>query len=134
VPNSLHSQVSENPAGFPKNARLLTAHQYSRVFANAKAFRDPLFTLLARTSEADSARLGLVIAKKKVKLSVQRNRIKRVARESFRRERQQLPSLDIILIAGRGMDRADNSALSKAFKRQWHKMSSFYTHTPSSST
>ena len=134
MPNSHLSSDREIDAGFPKTARLLTAAQYSRVFARAKAFRDPLFILLTRTNDEDLARLGLVIAKKKVKLSVQRNRIKRVMRESFRQEREKLPSLDIILIAGRGMDRADNGALNKAFKRQWRKMSSFYTSNPSPST
>lgn len=125
MPNSLLNLKRENLLDFPKNARLLTPHQYSRVFANAKAFRDPGFTLLARTNEESSARLGLVIAKKKVKLSVQRNRIKRIVRESFRQERKHLPSLDIILIAGQGMDRVDNGALQKAFKRQWLKMCKF---------
>jgi len=90
--------------------RLLTATDYSKVFANSccKA-GDGAFLLLAaqRSPHEDqleniSARLGLVIAKKKLRRAVDRNRVKRVSRESFRLLQQSLEGLDIVLLCRSG--------------------------------
>ena len=62
--------------------------------------RSPHFLLHYRLRAADEivgARLGLVVAKRFLKRSVDRNLIRRLARESFRTIRNQLPSRDLIL-------------------------------------
>ena len=43
------------------------------------------------------ARLGLVVGKKLLKRAVDRNRVKRVIREQFRRLRPQLPPVDLVV-------------------------------------
>lgn len=111
-----------HPEAFPKSARLLIAADYDFVFAQAKAFRDPLFTLLARESGGSLARLGLVIAKKKVRRSVDRNQVKRIVRTSFRLHRAQLPSVDLIFIAAPGLATAENNRLFAGLERQWAKL------------
>jgi ribonuclease P protein component len=45
------------------------------------------------------ARLGLAISKRVSKRAVERNRIKRLLRESFRRARHQLPPMDLLVMA-----------------------------------
>lgn len=45
------------------------------------------------------ARLGLAISKRVSKRAVERNRIKRLLRESFRRVRHQFPSVDLMVMA-----------------------------------
>lgn len=50
----------------------------------------------AAPSQADSARLGLVVAKKVLRRAVDRNRAKRAIRESFRLN-QRLPAVDIVV-------------------------------------
>jgi ribonuclease P protein component len=45
------------------------------------------------------ARLGLAISKRVSKRAVERNRIKRLLRESFRRVRHQLPPVDLMVMA-----------------------------------
>ncbi|GAB4350592.1 MAG: hypothetical protein Kow0073_05070 [Immundisolibacter sp.] len=42
-------------------------------------------------------RLGLVIPKRRVRLAVHRNRLKRWIRESFRHHQQRLPAADIVV-------------------------------------
>jgi len=62
--------------------------------------RSPHFLLHYRLRAADEvigARLGLVVAKRLLRRSVDRNLIRRMARENFRVVRTQLPSLDLIL-------------------------------------
>jgi len=108
---------------FGKARRLLNAEDYSRVFdgAEARASHKHLL-LLARTSTRPGHRLGLVIAKKNIRLTAQRNRIKRVAREVFRVLPDSEPSLDVILLARRGLDQLDNEALSTILRQQWQKL------------
>lgn len=48
------------------------------------------------------ARLGMVVSRKVSKKAVQRNRIKRAIRESFRRHRHQLGATDYVVVAKSG--------------------------------
>jgi len=109
--------------GFNKARRLLNAQDYSRVFdgAEAKASHKHLL-LLAKRSAKPGHRLGLVIAKKNVKLAVQRNRVKRVAREFFRHLPDSEATMDVVLLARRGIDQLDNAELSTILQQQWQKL------------
>lgn len=108
---------------FGKARRLLNAQDYSQVFdgAEARASHKHLL-LLAIANNKPRHRLGLVIAKKNIRLAAQRNRIKRIAREVFRTLPDSEPSLDVILLARRGLDRLDNEALSTILRQQWQKL------------
>ena len=108
---------------FGKSRRLLTSAEYSRVFdrTEAKASHRNLLLLASRNQGPDH-RLGLVIAKKNVRLAAQRNRIKRLAREFFRQQAQEAPTLDVVLLARRGIDRLDNADLSSILQQQWQKL------------
>jgi ribonuclease P protein component len=110
-------------ASFPKGKRLLNAKDYSRVFdkAEAKASHKYLL-LLARQNNGPGHRLGLVIAKKNVRLAVQRNRIKRVTREFFRSLPQNDAPIDVVLLTRRGIDQLDNAELSTILQQQWQKL------------
>jgi ribonuclease P protein component len=85
---------------FPKNYRLTKTDDYSSVFGFRKALKSPHFLLHYRVraaEEVEGARLGLVVAKRLLRRSVDRNLIRRLAREKFRMIRCQLPSRDLIL-------------------------------------
>lgn len=77
--------------------RLCKTDEYSSVFAFRKAVRGRFFVLHYKPSEHPTARLGVVVAKKLAKRAVQRNFIKRMAREHFRHVRESLPGHDLIL-------------------------------------
>ncbi|MEQ9396405.1 ribonuclease P protein component [Haliea sp.] len=118
-------------ASFGKSRRLLTASQYRAVFDDAAvkvSHRNLL--LLARITDHPQSRLGLVIAKKNVRKAVQRNRIKRVARELFRQLPPADPPLDVVLLARRGLDGLDNTALFAALGEQWQKLARNAARTP----
>ena len=85
---------------FPKRYRLTKTDEFSSVFGFRKALKSPHFLLhyrLRAAEEVAGARLGLVVAKRFLKRSVDRNLIRRLAREHFRIVRSQLPSRDLIL-------------------------------------
>jgi ribonuclease P protein component len=109
--------------GFAKTSRLLNAKDYKQVFDNARlkvSTQELLF--LAHPSELPQARLGLVIAKKHVKLSVGRNRIKRVLRDSFRHHQHELTGLDIVVLARKGLATLDKQQLHLCCQQMWQQL------------
>jgi ribonuclease P protein component len=108
---------------FPGTKRLLTAHDFKQVFdgVDIRAAHKNLL-LLARYNALPCHRLGLVIAKKHVKLAAQRNRIKRVSRDFFRHCPDEERNLDVIILARQGVDQLDNCELSSILRQQWHKL------------
>lgn len=50
-----------------------------------------------RPSESNTARLGVIVAKRFAKRANQRNLVKRIMREQFRRIRATLPAYDIVV-------------------------------------
>lgn len=104
---------------FSREERLLSAEQYQYVFANARRFGNPNFTLLVRENNLGYPRLGLAIAKKSVKFAVDRNRIKRLIRESFRQQKTQLPSIDIIAMCRTGAVELPSQEIRTQLDTQW---------------
>ncbi|MBK8892783.1 MAG: ribonuclease P protein component [Propionivibrio sp.] len=100
---STHTSSGEHKVldfSFPKFHRLTQTDEYSSVFGFRKAFRSTHFLLhyRIRSSEAMAgARLGLVVAKRLLRRSVDRNLVRRLAREHFRTLHSRLPSRDLIL-------------------------------------
>jgi ribonuclease P protein component len=92
------------------DARFRAAHKlggvdgFAGVFANRKVLRGALFDLHFRLNAIDTARLGVVIPKRNARRAVLRNRFKRLAREVFRRQRQGLPNVDLVLRLARSAD------------------------------
>lgn len=105
-----------------KSQRLLSPAQYRAVFTGAQwKSACEHFLLLALPGEGHS-RFGLVVAKKNVRLAVQRNRIKRLVREKFRTGVPCPIAMDIVFVARRGIADLDNTALRQALDKQWQRL------------
>ncbi len=105
---------------FPKAHRLLTSDDFQSVFADAP-FRasHKYFLILARPNQHNAARLGLIIAKKHIRLATERNRMKRLIRETFRRQPPNLTGIDVIVLARKGMNDLGNQELIDQLDKQW---------------
>src|SRR5690554_7460472 len=77
---------------------------------------------LAVPNELGHPRLGLVVSKKNLRRAVDRNRLKRLARESIRLQQHQLPALDIVLLARRGVGELDNATLHRQLHGMWRRL------------
>ena len=100
---------------FEKNKRLLSAQSFQSVFENTDfKISNSNFLLLAHQNKLKHARLGMIVAKKHIRLSVCRNRIKRVIRSSFRLNQQNLAALDIIFLVRKGMNKLSFEDQSKS--------------------
>ncbi|WOX03972.1 ribonuclease P protein component [Microbulbifer pacificus] len=116
-------QCPRSDFAFAKPLRLLNAAQYRAVFDSAPVrAAQPQFLILARPNELGHPRLGLVIAKKHVRNATDRNRIKRIARETFRLQQHQLYPLDAVVLARAGAGDLDKDALAKIFNKLWRRL------------
>lgn len=108
--------------GLPKTAKLLKAADYQYVFDKAVRSSDACFTVLARVNSLDTARLGMAFSKKRVKLAVARNRLKRITRESFRLTADKYRA-DYVVLAGPRCAGASNRQLFQSLEKHWQKLS-----------
>lgn len=106
-------------ASFSRAVRLLSKREYQQVFKNPIRSSDPYFTILAVSNKQGLARLGLAIAKKAVSKSTQRNRIKRMIRESFRHQQFIMGEIDIVVLAKRGLEMASNEDMRQSLSKHW---------------
>ena len=86
-------------AALPRDARLRRAADFAALRTVSGRLGGRCFLLRFGNNEAGTARLGLAISKRCSKRAVDRNRIKRLAREAFRRVRTDLPHVDILVMA-----------------------------------
>jgi ribonuclease P protein component len=108
---------------FSKSMRLLNSNEFKSIFDDAPLRTSHQhFLVLARRNEFNLPRLGLVIAKKNIRLSVDRNRMKRLIRETFRENQQQLVGIDVIVLARKGMNELSNLLLIEQLNNQWQRL------------
>lgn len=78
---------------------------------------------LAKLTEQPNSRLGIVVAKKKVRRAHERNRIKRLARESFRLHQPNFGSdIDIVVMPKVGIEAITNAELYQQLDFAWQKL------------
>ncbi|MDT9587375.1 MAG: ribonuclease P protein component [Candidatus Arsenophonus melophagi] len=105
---------------FPKKLRLLTPRNFDYVFQKPQQRASTQeITILGRQNKLSYSRIGLSIARKKVKHSHDRNRIKRLMREYFRLHQHELPAMDFVILVKRGVVDLNNQQLTKILGKLW---------------
>jgi ribonuclease P protein component len=107
---------------FAATLRLKTPTEFQKVFANPSKSTDQYFTLLAIKNQRKHPRLGLAIAKKNIKRAVDRNKIKRITRESFRLQQHQLIPIDIVVLARKEATNASSDHLARSLTKHWYEL------------
>jgi len=114
------------PTRFPRTARVRAPADFDRIFQHGRRVALPVLALHwqphatepevpATPPPVPSARLGLAVSRKVDPHAVGRNRIKRVLRDSFRRQRTDLPGGDYVVVARVGAAKLTNDELRQAF-------------------
>ncbi|HMB61237.1 MAG TPA: ribonuclease P protein component [Xanthomonadales bacterium] len=109
----------------PRRFRLSGQTAFSRVFKQAIVSSDGSFKVLARVSDGPLPRLGMAVSRQVDKRAVQRNRLKRVIRESFRahygnQERGVLA--DFVVLPRRQAASICNNLLFNQLERHWQSL------------
>jgi ribonuclease P protein component len=93
--------------------------EFREVKRRGRKFADAFFSLSVLANHETYPRLGLSIATRTFGSAVARNRIKRVARESFRLNQHSLPPVDVTVSAREAARSAKLSDLRDSLNQHW---------------
>lgn len=93
---------------FGADSRLKKATDFANVFnsrgTETKKINGENCILLHKINRLSRPRLGIIVSKKNVPLACARNRLKRIAKESFRLNQYKLTNIDCVLLIYKGAD------------------------------
>jgi ribonuclease P protein component len=101
--------------------RLKRPEEFKRVFSSTRRSSDNTFLFLAKSNNFDLARLGLAVPKKHIHSAVERNRLKRIIRESFRKKQEKLKGNDIVVVVRNKPD-INQKNIESILARHWDKV------------
>ncbi|MDY6829864.1 MAG: ribonuclease P protein component [Pseudomonadota bacterium] len=105
------------------SCRLLTPAHYRAVFdATAVRVGTKNALMLGRLNGQQPARLGLIAARRQLPRAVDRNRFKRMVRETFRVHRGELHGLDIVVLARSGFRSTTKPEQHPRLEHQWQRL------------
>ncbi len=83
------------------------------------------FLVLAIDNRLSASRIGMVVGKKNTRLAVNRNKIKRIFRESYRKiaiSMFSIDCLDIVIITRPGVAKCSSQQLFAQLTKVWQKL------------
>jgi ribonuclease P protein component len=113
------SAVSES---FSRQLRLTRAIDFQQVFKNNFRRGDASITILIGKKAGDRPRLGFAIARKQVPTAVKRNQLKRLFRESFRKNQHRLPPRDMVVMVRRDILEKETAQIRAALEQHWNSI------------
>ena len=106
----------------PAQRRLRRKSDFDAAYAGGRRLGNGFFGVTAFWNDKGWPRLGLAVAVRTAGGGVQRNRIRRIIRESFRLHQHELPAVDLIVSArGRAKD-APRPELHASLVALWKKV------------
>lgn len=109
---------------FKKERKLTKKNQYDLVFKEGIKITLPEFLLFAKKNKGLPSRLGLIVTKRCIPKACERNRFKRLFRESFRC--QNLDDIDVVVFARKDLAKLSNHELHIKLNEKWKKLDSVF--------
>jgi len=101
---------------------LRSKREFDAVYAHGQRFGNGFFGVTAHLGEPGGPRLGLAVAVKTAGNGVERNRIRRVIRESFRLHQHELPAFDLVVSARARARGASSAQLRAQLEPLWREV------------
>jgi ribonuclease P protein component len=101
--------------GLSKQAKLIKTDEFSSVFNFRKRISAKYLVMHYQPNNLQHARLGLVVGKKTAKLSVSRNYMRRLLREFFRLQQDEICPVDLVIRVQKKFDRIDFTQIKQEF-------------------
>lgn len=110
-----------NDLRFPRHCRLTSKADFKDVFDNALKVNQKHMLILCKPNQLTHSRMGVIVGKRHVNSAVERNRIRRIVKNSFRLHQEKLTGWDIVVIARQYCDTLTNEHLRKGIDHLWEK-------------
>ncbi len=107
---------------FPASRRIRRKTDFQAAYAAGWRTGNGFFGITARLNEQGEPRLGLAVAVRIAGGGVERNRLRRIIRESFRLHQHELPGVDLIVSARERARGAAGAELRAALLGLWKKV------------
>jgi ribonuclease P protein component len=116
----------------PAQRRLRRKSDFEAAYASGRRFGNGFFAVTAKPNDIGGPRLGLAVSVKNAGNAVERNRLRRTIRESFRLHQHELPAADIV-VSARGRAREVPAAeLRASLDALWKKVTEQCVPSPHS--
>jgi len=115
---------------FPRQVRLTRGIDFQRVFQHGKRLHANGLNARAAANTVGFPRLGMAIAKKALRRAHERNRIRRLVRESFRHHQATLPPVDLVLMCRSDVLTMSNAELFLQLDSLWLRLHKLYSALP----
>ncbi len=106
----------------PADKRLRRKSDFDAAYARGRRFGNGFFGVTASWNDKGWPRLGLAVAVRTAGGGVQRNRLRRIIRESFRLHQHELPGVDVIVSARDKAKKAARPELHASLIALWKKV------------
>jgi ribonuclease P protein component len=104
---------------FPRQRRLTRSREFQAVFADNFRVSDKNITILIGKPTAEGPRIGFAVAKKQIRRAIDRSRLKRAFRESFRKHQHCLPARDIVVMVRKKILDVDGREINLCIEKHW---------------
>ncbi len=106
----------------PARLRLRRKRDFDAAYARGRRMGDGFFAVTATMNTAGAPRLGLAVAVRVAGGAVERNRIRRIIRESFRLHQREIPAVDLVVSARAKARGAPGGQLRESLAALWKKV------------
>jgi ribonuclease P protein component len=117
----------QEAASFPRSVRLTRGVEFQRVFQHGKRLHVNGLNARAALNGEGFPRLGMAIAKKALRRAHERNRIRRLVRESFRAHQTRLPAVDLVIMCRAEVLNMSNTELFQQLEGLWLRLHKLYS-------
>ncbi len=100
---------------------MLSGAQFKAVFTARRSCGNEYFRV--HYAPSDQARLGMAVSRRVSRRAVDRNRIRRQIRETFRLRRERLEAMDYVVVARSAARQADRRVLKDKLEQLWQRFS-----------
>jgi ribonuclease P protein component len=117
-------QSTQRRLRFGANLRLRSKLQFDAIYAGSRRVDDRFFAMRVKPNGLPHPRVGLAVAVKTAGSGVNRNRLRRLVRESFRLAQFELPAVDVVVAAKFPAAEAPATSLRASLATLWKRVAS----------